>query len=609
MRTDRLGCFTIPGFLLAVVTFTLVTGITLVRGGRLFSPGALNAQGGGQILGGVSAHTDIARCASCHAAPWAAQKMSDRCLACHVNISKGNDWHILMYAQGLTSTCQSCHTDHHGPQASLTDMSLAKFPHESMGYSLSAHLLNYDQSPFACQDCHQNQLTTMDLAVCMDCHQSHDDQLMGDHVAAFGTACLDCHDGLDTYGRRFDHAQVAFPLEGQHRGLSCGECHAEARLISDMQAAPQDCFSCHQKDEPHEARFGQDCAVCHTAERWKPARFDHQLADFQLVGKHVQVECQACHVNDIYRGTPKDCFSCHAKDDAHGGFLGADCARCHTSEGWKPSIFDHSLSVFPLTGKHIAVACQSCHQDLAFKGTPQVCFACHSKVDAHNGQFGTDCAQCHSTTGWKPATFNHSLSAFPLTGAHVSASCQSCHGAGKFKGTPQDCYACHSGVDEHNGKFGANCGQCHSTSSWKGATFDHSLASFKLTGAHSQAACTSCHGNGQFQGMPSACVACHAEPGVHAGLFGTKCADCHNTSAWLPASYNGPHSFPMDHGGRNACSACHPNSLTSWTCYSCHDQGEIDHKHREEGISDYSNCLSCHPTGQEEEGGEGGDDD
>jgi hypothetical protein len=108
-------------------------------------------------------------------------------------------------------------------------------------------------------------------------------------------------------------------------------------------------------------------------------------------------------------------------------------------------------------------------------------------------------------------------------------------------------------------------------------------------------------------GTPTSCAACHGEPAYHAGMFGGQsCSACHNTSRWTPARYDGPHSFPMNHGrGNNSCSDCHQPNLTTWTCYTCHERREIEHKHTEEGISNFSNCLRCHPTGQEDEAEEG----
>ncbi len=43
---------------------------------------------------------------------------------------------------------------------------------------------------------------------------------------------------------------------------------------------------------------------------------------------------------------------------------------------------------------------------------------------------------------------------------------------------------------------------------------------------------------------------------------------------------------------------------TRWSDYSCHEhnQSEINKKHQEEGIGDFSNCMRCHPNGNKEEG-------
>ncbi len=172
-----------------------------------------------------------------------------------------------------------------------------------------------------------------------------------------------------------------------------------------------------------------------------------------------------------------------------------------------------------MTGAHQQAACSDCHKDKTFQGTPASCSGCHSGDDAHKGSLGTDCALCHSTSAWKPATFNHAKSAFPLTGAHAQVQCGACHANQTFKGTPTNCYACHSGDDNHGGKFGKDCAACHVTASWSQVTFDHNKSGFPLTGAHASVVCSKCHANG-FSGTPKACAACHAEPTFHAGLSG-----------------------------------------------------------------------------------------
>jgi hypothetical protein len=203
------------------------------------------------------------------------------------------------------------------------------------------------------------------------------------------------------------------------------------------------------------------------------------------------------------------------------------------------------------------------------------------------------------------------LTDYLLVGAHVQAACVQCHPNNVYEGTPQDCYACHQQRDIHAGGFGQNCAQCHTSDGWQGATFDHAATAFPLTGAHTNLGCTQCHVDNVYQGTPQNCSACHQEPAFHAGRLGSDCASCHATGAWTPAIYSRPHTFPFNHGegGSNACQTCHPASLPAYTCYSCHEHepSEIREEHQEEGIPDFQNCVACHPTGREGDGGE--DDD
>ena len=41
--------------------------------------------------------------------------------------------------------------------------------------------------------------------------------------------------------------------------------------------------------------------------------------------------------------------------------------------------FDHLTTGFELTGAHRLQACESCHVDAVFAGTPRVCAACHAQ--------------------------------------------------------------------------------------------------------------------------------------------------------------------------------------------------------------------------------------
>ncbi|MCB0027723.1 MAG: hypothetical protein KDE28_07450, partial [Anaerolineales bacterium] len=91
--------------------------------------------------------------------------------------------------------------------------------------------------------------------------------------------------------------------------------------------------------------------------------------------------------------------------------------------------------------------------------------------------------------------------------------------------------------------------------------------------------------------------ACHAPPPNH---FSGTCRTCHtDTTNWRNATFS--HSFPLNHGGANSnCSTCHTNNnYSSYTCFNCHNQGEMIEEHADEGITDISNCVGCHPNGEE----------
>lgn len=200
MKTGRLGCLSASGIIATLFTLLVLGGVGLARGNRMFNPGPLNAQAGGQPLGGVFSHAETGgRCSACHTAVWESETMSDRCLACHQElIVNPEDFHHVMLAQSKEWACYECHTEHNGAQAALTVMDLNRFPHDAAGFSLRGHQTTASGTDFTCQDCHGSQITAMDLVVCADCHQQIEPEFMADHLAAFGGECLACHDGLDT---------------------------------------------------------------------------------------------------------------------------------------------------------------------------------------------------------------------------------------------------------------------------------------------------------------------------------------------------------------------------------------------------------------------------
>lgn len=110
-----------------------------------------------------------------------------------------------------------------------------------------------------------------------------------------------------------------------------------------------------------------------------------------------------------------------------------------------------------------------------------------------------------------------------------------------------------------------------------------------------------------FQDTPQQCVACHAEPEIHFGIFGTDCANCHTVDGWLPAQLR-QHTFPLDHGeqGTLECTACHTAPATQPTTAppaTNTTREEMVDEHDELNLTqaELMNCAPCHPTGHEDE--------
>jgi hypothetical protein len=397
---------------------------------------------------------------------------------------------------------------------------------------------------------------------------------------------------------------------------------------------------CHATDYQEAVRpdhqrvgFSTNCKECHGSRIWEEAHFeggplfDHN-SFFPLADAHATAGCESCHQDGNFSSTPNDCFSCHQADfeatsrpdHLAAGFPTA-CETCHSEQQWEGATFDHDTA-FRLTGAHRTATCESCHQNGQYQGTPHACASCHqADYDAtsepnHQGAgFPTACKSCHDTQQWEGATFDHDA-VFRLTGAHRTATCESCHLNGQYQGTPRDCFSCHqtdyqatSDPNHQAAGFSTSCESCHGTSQWEGATVDHD-AFFRLTGAHRTATCESCHLNGQYQGTPRDCFSCHQaeynstnDPNHQAAGFSTSCESCHNTNQWDGANFDHDAVFPLTGAHRNAiCESCHLDGQYQGTptdCFSCH-QAEYsstnDPNHQAAGFS--TSCESCHDTNQ-----------
>jgi hypothetical protein len=571
-------------------------------------------------------------CDSCHknAANSKFQIMSTMCYSCHEAEYKSTTApsHV---ANAYSTTCDQCH----GTDNWLS----AKFDHNSVGFPLTG---GHAVPPRACTDCHANNNFNLTSTACIGCHQKDFQGATNPShlLSGFSTTCQQCHTTIAWQPATFDHSKTAFPLTGSHTvpPRQCADCHINNNYnITDIT-----CISCHQKDftgatspVPHTG-FPTTCQQCHDTMHWTDGKFDHAQTGWTLTGSHMVPPraCIDCHISNNYNITNTTCISCHQNDFnnattpvPHAGFP-TNCEQCHDTMHWTDGKFDHSQTGFTLTGMHTDPprTCTDCHINNNYNLTSTACYSCHQKdfVGAKNpdhvaGGFAQTCEVCHSTTAWQPATFDHSKSAFPLTGSHMvpPRACADCHVNNNYNITNITCISCHltdfqnaTSPVPHAG-FPTTCEQCHDTIHWTDGKFDHSQTGWPLTNSHMvpPRACTDCHVNNNYNITVTTCISCHQNdynnaksPVPHTG-FPTTCEQCHDTIAWTDGKFDHSQTgWPLTNSHMvppRACTDCHVNNnynITVTTCISCHQNDYNNAKSPVPHTGFPTTCEQCHDT-------------
>lgn len=501
---------------------------------------------------------------------------------------------------------------------------------------------------------------------CLDCHKGMQALVKaerGYHVSADvkGKACTTCHS--EHYGRKFkmiridikkfNHDLTGYKLEGKHDEIDCKKCHNSDNIAdNDIKKRPNTfigletkCVTCHT-DYHQETLSSSDCASCHNTEKFKPAaNFNHNDADFKLVGKHLDVACVKCHKEEKRNGKDfqnfnhikfTDCNTCHS--NPHEETITGSCKQCHTETSFKnfrgKGRFNHNTTNFTLNGAHKKVACFSCHKKnddpkLVFQDKLNIdeasCVKCHE--DKHEGKLGNDCAKCHNETAFVSLKtlefFDHNLTDFPLEGLHKKVDCKKCHDSGKYteKIEFKSCNNCHD--DYHQGEFTTDnntpdCKTCHSVKQGFDTSLftleEHQKTEFPLNGAHAATPCFACHLDEKdndrwtFKNKETACVTCHND--IHKNYISSqfypdkKCETCHSNDAWSDVNFD--HSktdWPLE--GKHLetdCRNCHFSKADSdnktiqkfanldTNCSTCHQ----DNHNNQFAINGVTDCTKCH---------------
>lgn len=322
-------------------------------------------------------------CKECHTGNLYKDKLRQECYACH----KKDDKH----KESLGTNCSACHTEKNWKET-------GKFDHDKTRFALVGK-----HAKVECKECHKSLMYKEAPRECYGCHQKDDK-----HRASLGRECADCHNNQDwkaTEGR-FAHDKTKFPLRNAHAAPSvkCSACHKD---LASMRDTVRTCIGCHKKDDKHETQLGEQCDSCHNDKAWKGTSFNHGKSRFALTGRHIIAACKTCHETLRYKDAPRDCYSCHKKEDKHKLVFGVRCESCHSTRAWTTWSFDHDTRTkYRLESSHRKAACTACHKQVApadKDAAPQstACVSCHRTDDVHGGGFGPRCDQCHVVENWK----------------------------------------------------------------------------------------------------------------------------------------------------------------------------------------------------------------
>jgi hypothetical protein len=156
-----------------------------------------------------------------------------------------------------------------------------------------------------------------------------------------------------------------------------------------------DCFACHA---PLRGASAERCTICHA-----PADIGVRTTKGVLIA-----------APSVAGKTPMTALR---KTAFHQELTEQNCMACHSDHAG-PTLTQHSRKPFShqLLRAETRDRCESCHR---------------APTDTLHRQIQGNCTQCHSSTAWKPASFEHDKF-FVLDKDH-NASCATCHSTGDFR--------------------------------------------------------------------------------------------------------------------------------------------------------------------------------
>jgi predicted CXXCH cytochrome family protein len=322
---------------------------------------------------------------------------------------------------------------------------------------------------------------------------------------------------------------------------------------------------------------------------------EHSKTGYPLTGMHTSARCEDCHQQGVFRGTPRDCASCHVRGARLAGSnvvmapqhlpTQATCETCHNTVTFSGARFNH----MGVTRDR----CATCHNGVVATGKPM--------TPVHAG-VTTNCGDCHrSSVNWMSARPDHRLFT-------VATNCTTCHNGSTATGktathiqTTANCIACHTVVTwkpstwNHSQQPVTNqCSTCHNGSTASGKTANH--IPYQVLSGVAVGNCDACHRAGYANWSPgyfhryvtvsNQCSTCHltgtygltSKPNTptHAGVTG-NCENCHRSTASWQSTSKPDHSLFT---AATNCTTCH-NGSTATGKTATHMQTT-------------ANCIACH---------------
>lgn len=196
-----------------------------------------------------------------------------------------------------------------------------------------------------CASCHESTVGVT-VTKCTVCHAT-DERLLGRQPTEFHASveeCAACHVEHQRTSIRpvaMDHVELA-KVSGRTlaRAASRGDVDSAATLRSletwflvrsperlDATSAREalNCAGCHDRRDPHFARFGSDCAQCHGLDSWTVPGYQHPSPKSQ--------ECVQCHKpppSHVMEHFSMISQKVAGKESARVN----ECFECHNTTGW-----------------------------------------------------------------------------------------------------------------------------------------------------------------------------------------------------------------------------------------------------------------------------------